>query len=398
MKQQTLPVNGPVTVIVEQVGGDLQVVGWERAEVTAKTDDNALQLVMEAEVMRTRSDGDLIIYLARDAALRILNVGGDADLRAVAGMIEITSVGGDLQMRNVGAVQIVSVGGDLSLRGCSGAFQARSVGGDASLHEIKGDVVLTVGADLYLRGPEGNVTARVGSDAALYLHPQPGKTVNVQAGSDILLRLPAKTDVELDLQGCDDESIRVDLPGVEPVQMGMSRAVVMGSGGAKIKAVAGAEVIVTSRNEEWENVAEFDPLGREGLFAPGEFPGLSSDLHERISRRVEAATRRALEASMRTQEQSDRVQRRVDTAMRRAEEKMRSAENRSMHMGIKVGRFGATLDRPSVPPVPPVPPFPPRPPVEPVTDQERLTILKMLQDKKISLQDAEKLLSALEGK
>ena len=78
--------------------------------------------------------------------------------------------------------------------------------------------------------------------------------------------------------------------------------------------------------------------------------------------------------------------------MRRAEEKMRSAEQRSMHMGIKVGRFGATLERPSMPPVPP------RPPAEPVTDEERLTILKMLQDKKISLQDAEKLLSALEGK
>jgi hypothetical protein len=84
--------------------------------------------------------------------------------------------------------------------------------------------------------------------------------------------------------------------------------------------------------------------------------------------------------------------------MRRAEDKMRSAERRSMHMGIKVGRFGATIDRPSVPPVPPIPPMPPRGGVDPVTDDERLVILKMLQDKKISLQEAEKLLAALEGK
>jgi hypothetical protein len=169
----------------------------------------------------------------------------------------------------------------------------------------------------------------------------------------------------------------------------------MGSGGARIKVVAGSEVIVTSRNEEWENVAEFDPLGRDGPFSPGEFPGLSSELHERISRRVEEATRRALESSMRAREQSDRVQHRVDAAMRRAEEKMRSAEHRSMHMGIKVGRFGATIERSGTPPVPPTPP---RPPAEPVTDEERLTILKMLQEKKISLQDAEKLLAALDGK
>jgi len=398
MRQQTLPVNGPVTVIVEHVGGDLQIVGWERAEITAKTDDDALNLVMETDSIRTSSDGDLILYLAREAVLQIINIGGDADLRAVAGTIEITSVGGDLQMRNVGPVQIVSVAGDLSLRGCSGAFQAQSIGGDASLHEIKGNVSLTVGADLYLRGPEGNVNAKVGSDVAVYLRPQPGMVVNLQAGSDILLRLPAKADVELDLQGCDDESIRVDLPGVESAQVGMARQVVLGSGGAKVKAVAGSEVIVTSRDEEWENVAEFDPLGRDGPFSPGEFPGLSSELHERISRRVEEATRRALEASMRAQEQSERVSRRVDAAMRRAEEKMRSAERRSMHMGIKVGRFGATLDRPSVPPIPPIPPMPPYQRAEPVTDEERLTILKMLQEKKISLQDAEKLLAALDGK
>jgi len=35
---------------------------------------------------------------------------------------------------------------------------------------------------------------------------------------------------------------------------------------------------------------------------------------------------------------------------------------------------------------------------QPVSDEERLSILRMLQEKKISLTDAELLLSALEGK
>jgi len=71
-----------------------------------------------------------------------------------------------------------------------------------------------------------------------------------------------------------------------------------------------------------------------------------------------------------------------------------------MHMGIKVGRFGADIDtaRAPIPPMPPLSPNPLRPTSEPVTDAERLTILKMLQAKKITLQDAEKLLSALDGK
>jgi hypothetical protein len=48
--------------------------------------------------------------------------------------------------------------------------------------------------------------------------------------------------------------------------------------------------------------------------------------------------------------------------------------------------------------MPPLSPNPLRSTSEPVTDAERLTILKMLQAKKITLQDAEKLLSALDGK
>jgi len=415
MKQSTVPAQGILAIQVDDVGGDLQIVGWERAEITAKTDGDELELVVEGQVVRAHSRGDLIIYIAREVNVRIASVSGDGDIRALAGSLEIGRIDGDLQVRNVGAVKVDNVGGDMSLRGCGGDLLASSVGGDASLHQIKGDVKIQVGADLYLRDSEGNVNAQVGSDAALYLRPKPGKDVVVVAGSDVLLRLPAKADVELSLQGCDDESIRVDLPGVDTVEVGMSRTLVVGAGGSTIKLVAGSEVIVTSRGEEWDNVAEFDPLGREGPFSPGEFPGLPSNLHDRISRRVEEATRRALEASMRAREQSDRVQARVDAAMRRAEEKMRTSERRSMHMGIKVGRFGASFEgsRPPIPPIPPVgqvPPIPPIPPIppfaagpqraaaEPVSDQERLTILKMLQEKKISIQDAEKLLAALDGK
>ena len=68
---------------------------------------------------------------------------------------------------------------------------------------------------------------------------------------------------------------------------------------------------------------------------------------------------------------------------------MRAAERRSVHMGVSVGRWGAKVERPVAPPPPPS---------EPVSDEERLSILKMLQEKKISREEAEKLLAALEGK
>ncbi len=399
MRHSTLTVQGAPILRVEGVGGDLQIVGWERSEVTAKADGDTLQLESDGQVARASSGTDLILYVPRDIVIRVEGVGGDADIRAVPGGMDIASIGGDLQMRNVGVVKVGAVGGDMSVRGCAGDFSADSVGGDASLHEVKGSVSLSIGADLYLRNAEGSISAQAGADAVLYLVPQPGQSISVQAGSDILVRVPAKVDATFSLQGCDDESIRVDLPGVDPVEVGMFRQMTLGTGSASINLTAGSEIIVTSRQEEWESVAEFDPLGREAPFAPGEFPGITPDMHERISRRMEEATRRALKASVRAQEQSERVQRRVDSAMRRAEEKMRSAERRTAHMGISIGKWGVVIDgnRPK-PPTPPVPPFPPRPVSDPVSDEERLTILKMLQEKKISLQEAEKLLAALEGK
>jgi hypothetical protein len=195
-------------------------------------------------------------------------------------------------------------------------------------------------------------------------------------------------DAELSLQGGSMESIRVDFAGVEPGETGMTRQVKLGSGAAKIRLTAGDDLIVTSQADEWQSLADFDSSGLDEMF-PGNFPGIPADFHERIAQRVQEATQRAMRAAEQGQRHSDRAQRRVEAAMRRAEEKMRAAERRTRFMGVVVGR------RPAAP-IPPV--APPVPVSEPVSDAERLTVLKMLQDKKISLQDAEKLLAALEGK
>jgi hypothetical protein len=187
------------------------------------------------------------------------------------------------------------------------------------------------------------------------------------------------------------DSIRVDLPGVDGAEEGAARSFTLGEGKATVSLTAGGDVTVTNRADEWESKVEFDSSAREDVFAPGEFPGIPADLHERISRRVEEATRRALRQTKQAEWQSERVQRKVEVALRRAEEKIRAAERRSTHMGVSFGRTGAGSERPAPPP-------PPARPSDPVSDEERLTILRMLQEKKISLQDAEKLLAALEGK
>jgi hypothetical protein len=378
MKQATLSQpKRPVVVKVDNVAGDLQVVGWERDEITAKTDGDTVELSNLNGDTTLACDGDAILYLPRDASLEVMNISGDADIRALNGALKITNVSGDLQLRNVGPVSLENVGGDLSLRVCEGDFTARSAAADVSLRDVRGAVKLEgVGADFYLRELTGNLDVIVGADAVLYLQPSLEGVYEVTAGADILLRLPGQPDAEFVLAAGGPESIRIDLPEAASAVTGPTHTLTLGEGKAKFRLTAGADLVVTSRAKEWESAAEFDPSSRSEGYGPHSFGSpLPPDFSERITRRVEEATRRA--------------QLKTEHAMRRADERIRAAERRSSHMGVSVGNWSAGAGRPAAP----------TPPVnEQVSDEERLTILRMLQEKKISREEAEKLLAALEGK
>ena len=160
------------------------------------------------------------------------------------------------------------MGGDLSLQGCTGDFLAKNIGADASLREVQrigqyqtGSVRTSTCAEC-----AGDVAINAGSDAVLYLQPKSAVKYVITAGSDVLLRLPAQLDAELVLQGGSSESIRVDLPDVEAFQEEDIRTLVLGSGLAKINVTAGDDVVVTSRADEWESMAEFDGYARDDSY------------------------------------------------------------------------------------------------------------------------------------
>ncbi len=99
------------------------------------------------------------------------------------------------------------------------------------------------------------------------------------------------------------------------------------------------------------------------------------------------------------------IQERVESATRRAEAKIRAAEirlekmrERFEHQNEAATPFdenGGTLHIPPIPTVPPVPPVPSAG-GKGASDEERLMILQMLQDNKISVEEAESLFKALE--
>ncbi len=411
MQQQTVSVKPDVTVNVTTIPGDLRVAGWERLEIMAKTDGDELQLISSNGSVQATCDDDLILYIPRQAVLNIQDVNGDASLQALQGPVSIGPVAGDLTMNDVAPVNLESIAGDVSLRKV-GAVTARTItgdfslrvgngpcaietiGGDASIRDVNGDVALqNVGSDLYLRNVRGGVNVNAGADVALYVQPLPGQTYIATAGDDIIVRLPAKVDLELHLVGSDSENVNVNIPGVDFSGDSSTYDLTIGEETeniAKMYLTSGDDLLVTTQSDAWESAADFG-VGMNDFGTGGipPIPPLPPDFSERINRRVQAAMERAQSRIEAAGHHAEGAGRRVEAALRRAEAKARAAEVRARRgqVNMHVGRWDFDLT--------------PQGPAETSSapsDEERLTILRMLQEKKITLEDAEKLLAALEGK
>jgi hypothetical protein len=352
---------------IDSIDGDLSVVGWEGEDILIKTDEDELTLKQNGEEVVLSCTDDVSLRIPKEASLFIKRIGGDAALRGVMGNVEIKEIDNDLSIREVGFVTIDTIKEDFSLRGAKGNLYVKKVGGDVSIRDVEGNVTLdSVADDLALRGARGDIKVNVGEDVVVYLEPKADGVYSVVAGEDILLVLHPDTNATLNLHG---DQIDIDWLGIENDEDVIERGVILGDGSAKITLNAGGDIRVTSDANAGNSAEEF-----------GNFAGMNFDwsgFGERISRQVEQATARA---AKRAEEAARRVERHAERQARR------------WKGNVKMGRwnwdFGPGHGRV---------PTPPSPPSEPVADEERMAILKMLAEKKITAEQAEQLLNALEG-
>ena len=353
-------------IIVDVIGGDLSIVGWDGADLLIKGDEDDIRFAQTEEAVSLSCGSDLSLRVPKEASLAFKSIGGDASIRGVLGGIEIKEIHGDLSVRDAGSLSIDTVHSDFSLRGAKGNLYIKNAYSDVSIRDVDGTVTLdSVADDLALRGARGNIKVNVGDDVVVYLEPKVNGEYSIHAGDDILLVLPKSANATVTMQG---DEIDVDWQGIEKDGEATERVVVLGDGSAKINLSAGGDVRVTNRADAGDSAEEF-----------GNFAGLNFDwsgFGDRISRQVEQAT--------------SRTAKRVEEATRRAE---RHAERHMRHgkSGLVVGRWNWDFKGT------PKPPTPPTPPSEPVSEDEHMAILKMLAEKKISAQQAEELLNALDG-
>lgn len=425
---------GPNTVLqVTNAPGDLAVKGGDFDQVELLVDGEPSDVAVEQQenVLSINSQVSLAINLPDDSTVRINQVGGDLALlnlnnqasvdnvmgdctvrfgtvdlsigavqgdlmvENVAGLIRADSVQGDVHLTDVSkAVTIGTSSGDVRLRGAGADVKITNVGGDVRAHDVAG--MLTVdqlsgtfkGSSLM-----GGMLVCAMGDLSFKSALTPGKSYTGKAQGDISARVPANTSARFMLKA--EGGISTRLLQVEEKETGCVEGR-MGDGEATVVLEAAGHLSLKP-SDEWKSEGfnfEFD-LGEdfaaqiqaqiahqlEGM----DFGHLAQEEIARMMSKIEHKVARA-------QERAQEVARRAEEHARRAQEKaQRAAERAARHAEMHARRWGdmpgwnvsvnAELGRK-------------RPKV---SQEEQLRVLQMLQEGKISIEEAELLLKALEG-
>lgn len=418
MQKQLIP-TPPNPEITLEATGDVRVHGADRAEVYAECKGHLnLQAAPDAAWVRLQAADDISLRVPAQARLTLAQVAGDLRLKDLLTPLQLARIAGDVVLRQTGPVELGHIGGDVSAKKVDGALTLNFVGGDVSVRGINGPLTVTkAGGDVTARDLNGSVTLTAGGDVRLSLTPTAGLTYTCTAGGDLTARIAVGASVTI-LADCQGD-LTVDIPGAVITEESDHTLIVLKDGAARLMLKSGSDMALSD--------ATFDDGGAD--FSDR----LTSDLGARLEESLRASMRgldtagaglrftpgpeeigpittEAQRAAEQIAEATRRAEERIEAIRRKAEAKTEAAARRAERVSEREAqrdarrtrqfRFSLQFDpaRPPRPPMPPTPPTPPTPPASPISEQERLTILKMLEQGKITVQQAETLLAALEGK
>src|SRR4030042_6384613 len=409
------------------VNGDLRLKGQDELAVMAKADNpEDLSLDAREDQVVIRSSGNCGVRVPREATIHIEAVYGNATIKGLDGDTKVDIVNGDLDLRSVGGIKIDTVNGNITAKNVDGDLIIDTANGDVSARGVEGDFIVAgkINGNLNLRDGGGSAKASADGNITLQLDPTPGHQFEFSCQGNVFCRLSEEASAEISVPRA--SQVMVDLPGIHasaPVQA--PYALTLGEGDAKVTLSADGNVILDTHAPEW-GMGDFD------IDVGSEVEGMADAGGQQINQQVESQMRMVeeqlnaqlasltmrLSAAKLTEDQARRIEERAreasQRAMERAQERVRRTQERMEQKLAAAQRkmeYRAQAHERAARPVrhpmrlggvsfagSPKPPTPPTPVGEPVSAEERLMILRMLEQKKLTMEEAEVLLSALEGK
>lgn len=423
-------------LVMLEMHGNLRVKGADGLEVIAETKDDEAELQIDAseEGVLVICKEDCSVLIPRKARLQAM-VHGNAAFKALEGELLLEAIHGNLDLRGVGSTIIEVVHGNLDAKNILGDLTIEKLEGNANVRDVQGAFkVELIEGNLQLDDVDGGASAQVSGNVLLRLDPVPEAVYQIRADGNLMCHLSADASVKVHIT--EASRVVLNLPGSEGKKRNTPFQLTLGEGDAEMTLAAGGNILLAGQVPAWETMpepefefegefegmadmisqqvtqqlqAQMDLLEQQlnshlsNLSATMGISGVSPEHAERIHQRAQEASQRAMErAQEKMRRAQERLERKMETIEQRAAQRAQqqaAAERRSEEMRARRSSYRLDLNnpRPPRPPQTPQPPVPPQPDLASVSDEERLMILKMLEQKQISLEQAEELLAALEG-
>lgn len=372
MKQTTIPIKPDARVMVK-CGGDLSVEGIDTATLIVIVDHGeGLRMKEENGTFRINADSDCRVLLPSSVIVTIEKVGGDATISNLFGRVVVGKVGDCLKMEKVGGGSIESVGGDCLILGAEGEIEIARVGDSLTAQDVLGLQAGSVGSDAHLKNVRAKLDVTAGDDIIIQVARPDLPEIRAKAGSDVNLHVPSEAQGQLNLSS-GGEDIVVHAGGQDAELEESILTLPLGGGGASVSLTAGDAILVTDRESpEWEDDRQD--------WSDDHWKDFGIQIEQRVKDGLKLAEDAMEHAAHQARMAGRHASKQVDQAMRNLEERGFNALKGRKVVGFSTSDVKSASKTSRQGP----------------SDEERMLVLRMLQDKKITVEEAEKLLTALD--
>ncbi len=327
---------------------------------------------------------EVSIYLPRETQVSIQMIAGHSKVSGLSQGLTGTHIGGHLMVRDSGPIQIDHVGGHAEFQSidgnlhlehvgghmkvgpCSGSVSVLHVGGHVELMAVGGGCNLPeVGGHAKVKGVSGGQKINAGGNVITQIDPLPDLLFEIKAGGLLACDLPSTANATIHMQG----------PAVGPF---FSPTRIMGEGSAQVHLQAGGPITLTEngignhgddvKRGIWETVRAAKVMAKakvqEVLDENNITPETTAELHEQFSEIAEEAVEVVKEIS-------EEVQAKVKRAWKQRDTQPESPGSTDTRMAEDLETVFAA------------------------EEEERKMILRMLSENKITVDEANDLLTTL---
>lgn len=397
--------------------GKLYIKGWDKPEVRASASGKGnLHVSKEANKAVVRCLSNCEIKIPYESSLTILTASGETFIKSLAAPLTVQQAAANLTLNDVCDALIEFVARDVNAREINGNLTIRHADRFVNASYVTGDFTAEfIGAHLTLNQAQGNVHVHAQGNATLNLNPQPGKQYSLETNGILTCHLPEEADVKINLKS--EGPIIVKMGGKITTNLEHTYQLTLGEGSSALDLTAGGSISLLASDAGFEQKTHhFDPDFDLDMDTLAE--NITRQVQEQLSMQMgllDAQMDMLINTAGISEEKAERIRKRTLDHIARAQQKIERAQERAA-LKIELARKKAEKTKPGKPGKETVREIQEglaaarevvslvlggsrkaREEREKVSEEERLMILNMLAEKKITAEEAETLLAALEG-